>query len=252
MKTLSFLILFLALLTGTSPAAITRVQSKTGNTAGASGTTLAVTFDSTPTAGNIIVVAACYFGTSSTPGSGGGTLSATNIVWMNASPAAQGNSQCNVTLSVGRVFASPGSTVTLTFVSAGGAAMAMAEYSGASTSFDKFASATGSGTSAASGSSATTESAAQLWVGAIGSRGTNGVTFSSPTNSFAIVGQDKSSLNTSADRSVALTELIASSTGTANSGATVSASNIWVAQVLTLEQAAAGGGATQHSATFGE
>jgi len=244
-KALFFLFLTCAL----CPAAITRVQSKTGNTAGASGTTLAVTLDSTPTAGNIIVVAACYFGTSSTPGPGAATLSATNVVWMMASPAVQPGSQCNVTLSVGRVFASPGSVVTLTFVSAGGAAMVAVEYSGASVTFDKFASAIGSSAAAASGATATTANANELFVGAIGSRGTNGVTFSAPTNSFSIVGQDKSSLNTSADRSVAFLERIVTSTGTPDAGATISASNIWVSQVLTIEQAAAAGGA--HSGTFG-
>lgn len=223
--------------------AISRVQTKKGNSGAVGGTSLVVTFDAPPTAGNIIIAAACYFGTSLAPGAGAGSVSATNITWSYfGSTAAQAASQGNVMLAIGRVFASPGSAVTLTHIATGGSAMVLAEYSGVSALFDKSAGANGTGTAAASGATATTEAAVQLWAAVIGSR--NEVTFSSPTNGFSIVDQDKSGLATSAGRSVALLELIASSTGTPNAGATISASNIWCAQVATFGEPAAGGGGT--------
>jgi hypothetical protein len=146
-------------------------------------------------------------------------------------------------LAIGRVFSGASATISITTVAAGGISAAGAEYSGVSALVDKFASAVGaSGTTAATGATGTTTVANELFVCAVGSRGTNGVTFSAPGDGFAIVGQDKSSLNTSGDRSVALLEKIVSATTTASPTLTISASNVWVAQVATLEETPAAGG----------
>lgn len=235
--------------------AISRVQSKAGDSGAVAVLTMNLVMDAAPTNGNILVAAVCVFGTSQVRGAGASFLSQSGVTWMFAPGlSGQGNTQCNVMLALGRVFASASDTITLDYNTvggtSGGAAIVVAEYSGASTIFDQYAAATATSTSAASGATGTTATANQLWVGAIGARGTNGVTFSSPTNGFSIVGQDNSTINASSDRSVALLEKIVSGTGTANAGATVSSSQIWVAEVLTLQEAPAAGGSGA-SYTFG-
>lgn len=224
--------------------AIARVQSKTANSGAAGVTTLNLVFDAAPTDGNIVVIAAAGLGTSSAAFSSM-SVTGTNIVWMQCCPAVQGGSNMTGILAVGFVLASASATVTVTDLSSGGIAIAGAEYSGCAPFFDQYASAVATTTTPSSGATGTTSSANQLWVASIGHRAVSGGTFSLPTNSFAIVGQDKSSIGSTSDRSVALLERIVSGTGTANAGATVSASGICVSQVLTLKETpsgSAGGG----------
>lgn len=213
---------------------IARVQFATNSTS-VSGNTVSVTLGATPTAGNILVAAVAFFGSASQPGSAC-AFSSTNVVWMNTQPAAQGGSSTSLGLGIGRVRSGGSTTVTATIDQAGGLAFIVAEYSGLSQNFDKFVSAVGSSTSPASGATATTGTANQLWIGAISARATSGNTFSSPTNSFAIVGQAKSTLGTTSDRSICLLERIVTATGTPNAGATISPTGAWIAECLTIEE----------------
>lgn len=215
--------------------AINRVQSKTG-TSGASSsvTTWSITFDSTPVAGNVIVAACAAFGSASIPGTPG-YFSQTGVEWMLTNPSVQAASNTLLFLAIGKVLSGAGSTLTITTLTAGGMSIAAAEYSGLDTRFDRFMSAVGNSAAPASGATGTTSKGNQLWIGAISHRAANGGTFSSPTNSFSIVGQAKSSMNTTSDRSVCLLERIVTSTGTANAGAAVSPTGVWAAQVLTLD-----------------
>lgn len=222
--------------------AIARVQSAT-NQSSTSVATLTATLGAAPTNGNIVIAAASFLGTASQVGDSG-AWAATGITWMKVVTLAQGASSTQLSLAIGRVRASASASIVFTCDQTGGIAMAVAEYSGASLNFDKFVSGLGSSTAPASGATATTEAANELWIGAISHRATSGGTFSSPTNSFTIVGQAKSTLGTTSDRSICLLERIVSATGTANAGATVSPTGTWIAQALTIEQAAvaAGGG----------
>lgn len=219
--------------------AITRVQSKTGNSAGSSVATLAVTFTGTPVAGNIIVAVAAYLGSASEPGCPC-TFSATGVTWLGVLPAAQGASSTHCAMAIGRVQASPGSTVTATTLQSGGFAMVIAEYSGVGLSFDSFGTGTNSSTSISASGTTTTTGSNQLWVCGVSHRATSGGTFSSPGNGFAIVGQDKSGLGTTSDRSACLLEKIVSATGTATATVSVSPTGVWIAELLTLDQAVAG------------
>lgn len=236
-----------ALALQSAQAAITLVQSGTASNSVAA-TTLSITLGSTPTAGNIIVVA----GASDTNSAASPFVSGTGIVWMANNTG--GASSTSSLLAVGHVLSGASATITLTFGTSGGAAIAAAEYSGVSAWFDQSASSGASTSTAASGSTGTTSHANQLWVGALAGRfGTSasGGLWASPTNSFTIRGQAVSTTGTANDRMVALLERIVSSTGTANAGATMTVgtgTTVWAAQVLTLEAiptAGAGVGASR-------
>jgi hypothetical protein len=212
---------------------ITRVQSKTANTGGSLTFSSTLVFDASPAAGNILVIAIASLA-AATPV----IPTSANTTWVTMQ--ANGGSSTLCTLAIGFPRASAGATVTVLH-GGGGLALAGAEYAGLSPlSFDVLASAVGSSTSAASGSTPTTSVADELWIGAISARNTP--TFSSPTNSFGIVGQTVTSIGTTNDRSVALLERIVTSTGTANAGATLSGTNNWAAIAATFSAVASGGG----------
>jgi hypothetical protein len=215
--------------------AIARVQSGTANSAGSSVSTLNIVLGSTPTAGNIVVVVGGIVGAF---GSSGPVISATGIAFTILQCSA--GSSVSGFIAVGRVHSGASATITITAGQAGGITIVAAEYSGANLHLDQNAITVGSGTSLASGATGTTEVADELWIGGLIAR--NAVTFSSPTNSFSIVAQDKSALATTSDRSVALLERIVTSTGTANAGATIGTSGIWIAGAITLHEVSSSGG----------
>lgn len=211
-------------------ATIARVQSKAANTAGTNATTLALTFDATPTAGNIVVIVAQNAG-SNLPM----WMAAQNgIAWLDNEQIIGNGSSA---IFVGRISSTIASaTVTITMSTAQPIAAVGVEYSGTAIRVDKTVYANGNSTSAASGATETTVNANELWVGLVGVRGTNANTISSPTNSFSIVAQTNTTNGTSnADRTVGFLERIVTSTGTANAGGTVT-SNLWTAQAMTFEE----------------
>jgi hypothetical protein len=214
--------------------AIARVQSKTANSGAVGVTSLNLVFDAAPTAGNLLVLVVGSNAGSPTVDSGSG------VSWVLIQKLGASNTLQSV--FVGRVYSGASATVTVNLSSSVSIAIAAAEYSGIGSAFDREVGATGNSTTPDSGATGTTSSANQLWIGAMTARQTSGVTFSSPTGGFAIVVQDKTSAGSTGDRAVCLLEQIVSSTGTPDAGATISASSVWVAQVLTFEVASAGGG----------
>lgn len=212
---------------------ITRVQSKTA--ASNSTTAPTITLNSTPTPGNIIVMAVGVPTSLWIPPAG-------NIDWL-IFPFTVSASRTGM-IAVGAVRASPSATITLAQPS-GASAIVAAEYSGLGGVFhDRQMAASGNSTSPASGAAATTTDAVELWVGCLFgavARTDTSTFFSSPTNSFAIVGEVNSTLNTASDRTVALTERIVSATGAPNTGATAAISGVWVASVLALRIVPGGG-----------
>jgi hypothetical protein len=215
---------------------IARVQLKT---AAANATAApSITMNSTPTAGNVIVMA--YGGTTNfwIPPAG-------NIEWMLFNFVASSSRVAG--LAIGIVKASASATITCAQASGGGALVA-AEYSGlGGVKLDRqMAASAGSGTSLASGATPTTDTANALWVGCLFSgaaRASSAAFYSALTNSFALVGEAQTTLNTTGDRTVGLTERIVSSTGTPNTGATALSSGIWIASVLALSEITTSGGA---------
>ncbi len=216
--------------------AIARVQSKTATTGPTNATSLALVLDAATTNGNILILALVCAG-STNP-----TVSTNaDIAWIGSTKP--NSSSVNISLFIGYVrTGSASATITMNQVAALQMAAVCAEYSGFShAQFDTAANATGTSTLPASGSTPSTRSSAELWVTAIGQRTNNTVTFSSPTNSFSIVGQTGSTIGgANADRSVCLLERIVASTGTANGGATSAQSAAWIAYTITIDDAGAG------------
>jgi hypothetical protein len=153
-------------------------------------------------------------------------------------------------MAYGRAFASAGTTVTLACIDAStfNAAAVYAEWSQAGNiALDRRAGATGNSVNAASGATATIDTAAELMIGGFYSRGT----FSAPVTIFtapgqtgtatggtvSVVDQDNTIINASqADRVVAMTVQLTTGTGTVNAVATTTPTNQWGAQVMTFEE----------------
>lgn len=213
--------------------AITQVQTK-GATLSVAASTLSATMNSTPIAGNYLILSV-----SSTQGV---YVSSTgNIVWLMLQGLQNATGPTFAFTFVGFVQPSPSATVTITSVGSGGSqamCFVVTEYSftgGLLVPDQYITTATGNGTTPASGASGTTQFANELWIGTLSARSTNGTTYSAPTNSFAITDQQKTTINSAnVDRSVAQLERIVSATGTSNPGATSSPTGQWCAQTLTF------------------
>jgi hypothetical protein len=207
-----------------------------GDTGAATAGNFSIVLPNPPTAGSLLAVAVAH-----ASGTGIYISTTTGISWMRYQHQQGGNTLGN-SLWIGRVFSGASATITVQVVS-GGSNNAMAgvaaEFSGTSMRIDQAITATASSTSAASGATATTTSSNELWIGSLSARCQSAaeadVVFSAPTNSFTLLDQRTSNINTAnADRAAALLYKIVSSTGTANAGATIAVSNNWIASVVTF------------------
>lgn len=233
MKTLLALLL---LCPGLALGAITRVQSATANSGASNVATLNLVLGAAPTNGNLLILAVGL-------GNGVPILESSSDITWTVRINVQAVATRNVFIFIGRVrTGSASATITVGSSVTSSIAIVGDEYSGfTNPRMDRSMGGGGSSASAASGTTPTTASANELWIGALSSSFAGGTTFSAPTNSFTIVGQTNSSLSTSQDRTVALLELIVSSTGTANAGATVG-NGQWGAEVITIEETPSSGG----------
>jgi hypothetical protein len=151
----------------------------------------------------------------------------------------------NVHIYWGRVFSSPGTVTTISTVGGTNVASAgvIGEYTGNRASFDKSARNTGSSASPSTGTTSTTAVPNELVFGVLGTRGaysTATTVFSSPTNSFAIVDQANSTINTAnADRAVALLVKLLTATGTTSTAATISSAR-WAGGIASILENRAG------------
>lgn len=230
-KLLSLLAL-LALSTSAS-ATITQVQSKTASSGGTNAASLSLVFDTQPTAGNVLIIAA------NNSASGLNMLRITEQAGLSWTVYTRSGSSGSICLFVGRVSSTiASSTITLTGPSGPMAAVG-AEYTGSvgALRLDRQAAATASsGTAVASGATETTSTAAELWVGGGTARGNGTLTYTQ-SGSWAIVGQTGTTNNTAnADVTVALVQQIVSGTSTPNAAMTSSASGHWAAAILTFDE----------------
>ncbi len=224
--------------------AIGFVQSKAG-ASGSSVSSHSITLDSAPTAGNVLIAAAAFFGTATSPGVPAAMDVDAGVSWALGSAELQGGSNTCLLTAFGRVRSGASATISISTAQAGGIALAVYEFSGLSTELDQFAINSGNGTVLDTGTTGTTATANQLWFAAFSHRATSGGTFSGQTNSFTGLAQAKSTLATTSDRSVAIAYKIVSATGTANCAINVTPTGVWTAQILTFkETASSGGGAT--------
>jgi hypothetical protein len=226
-------ILILLLSACVAEATITRVQFKTGNTGSATApTSLAITLDTAPTAGNYLLVAVAH-PTAGVPKINTTTDAAWQLVYQNTAGAAVAAS-----VFMARLGASPSATVTFSIQSAGSAGVAavVVEYSATNLRVDQTVSSNGSSAAPATGTFVnTTNNANELLFGALCSSFTSGTTYSAPTNSFVIVGQDKSTITGTVDRSVCALERFVTSTGTYSAAATAG-NAAWGGALVSFEE----------------
>ncbi len=199
--------------------AIAQVQTKTATTGATGIATLSLVFDAAPTnAGTLIVAIAGAGGIWITPNA--------NIIWDAISYS--GASASFIALFRGRVITgSASATVAInSTATTSGISAAGIEYSSdTEIAFDRSTENTGTSTTGNSGTSPTTTAAAAVWIGAFCSRLVSGATFSAPTNSYTIIGQTKSTIGSSSDRSVCIATKAVSSTGTPQVSVTISGSS---------------------------
>lgn len=208
--------------------AITRVQ---GNTrALSSGASVAATLESSPTANNILVLAVHIRSSNSGPLTTVSSITQTGVTWNYAisksAPVFYGVTE----IWVGAV--GSGASASLTVNMSGtphyGAVIDVCEYDNTSSTVDKSSSANGNSASTSTGTTDSTTSNDELWIGAIGSFASSQA---SPTNSFTLL--DGASFT---GGSLAYLEKIVSSTGTANSGTTIT-TNRFYGCIVTLAAA---------------
>jgi hypothetical protein len=198
---------------------ITRVQGARGTYS--SGTSFTAVFISTPTNGNIIILA---FGNRANPTVTVSSISQTGVTWNASKSIGLSNSSGNVDIEIwlGQVNAGASKTITIN-LSGSNAVDAIAdayEYSNLSSTLDKTASQyTGSSTHPNTGTTATTTQANELFVGATWNSASGGLSAaqSAATNSFALLDGADDGAN---HGSLAFLEKIVSSTGTANCSTT--------------------------------
>lgn len=201
------------------------VQSKPAS--GTASNSPSVTLDSTPTAGNMLVVCFAWI-------SVGAAISITPDSNLNSAFAQivdNSNTSCRTFAKYRVMGAGETKTYAATLSSAvTDWAVHAIEFSGVHTTvpLDKSASNTGTTTTVDSGTTATTTEAAELWLAFLANRG--GVSQSSPTNSFSLI----LGPTTAVDITLETYTKEVAATGAANAAATI-ASNPWNGQIGTFK-----------------
>jgi hypothetical protein len=206
----------------------TRIQGNARGTQGdGASNTISVTMASTPTAGNILVLVYSEYWGSRTVSS----ISETNVAWTKQISKA-GAGYCIVEIWVGVISASASKNIVVTTSAALTDGVAdVCEYNGTVTSgfLDTTATNTGTSTTPDTGTTAATTVASEVWVGgtAVFQK-----TQATPTNGFTLL---DGAFGPSSYHSLAYLEKIVSSTGTADSGTTITASKVWAGCIITIK-----------------
>jgi hypothetical protein len=217
-----------------SYAAPVRVQSATGNTGSSAQTAITVNLGSAPVNGNTLVAVISTRGTNLSR-----VTSITNAnvtTWKRAAQSANANGTTTEIWYAPVGVGNAGTAVTITQASLRSAAAVM-EYSGVFTAspLDQTASATGSSTTAATGTTPTTTQAGELWVGGIGLVSSNYTLTVTGTPAFNSVTNANSRNRTAGNNArVYALDYYPAATGTASSGGTVSSSSQWSGAIATF------------------
>ena len=212
-----------------------RVQSATGNSGSASVTTFSVTLTSVPVAGNTLIAVISTRGTSTGRVS---SISQTGATWTQVVQAANSSGATTEIWMAQNVAAGSALTLTINQASLRSAAVVM-EYSGilAASPVDQTASATGSTSTAVTGTTAAaTAQANELWVGGIGIADGRRTLNSPYGSAFTVVAFPKSGTSGS-DAMIYALEKFVNATGSASSGGTLSTSDSWAGAIATFKAA---------------
>ncbi|MEI6605089.1 MAG: YDG domain-containing protein [Verrucomicrobiota bacterium] len=215
-----------------SHAAAARVQSATGNTGANTAATILVTLTNPPSNGNTLVAVITTRGSSINRVS---SISQNGASWSRAAQAANsGGSTTEIWYAPN--ISGAGTAITINQAALRSAAVVM-EYSGvlAINPLDQTTGTTGNGTAAATGTTAMSAQADELWIGGIGLvRAT--YTLSSYLNSFFFVASAQTNSGTSSNNAkVYALETVVSAVGTAATGGTVSTASNWSGAIATFK-----------------
>ena len=209
-----------------SQPAIARVGSAaTGSTGGSAANSFAVTVTA-PTDGNTLVAVISTRGTASGQVTG---ISQTGAAWLKAVESVNASGETTEIWYAPGVYGA-GTAVTINLAASLFASAVIAEYDGVLSvnPVDETASSTGNSTAAATGTTATTSQADELWVGGVGLPGTT-PSLGTPDNGFTLLGQGYSTGSAVNNASVYALERIANSAGAASSGGTISGGSAGIA-----------------------
>ena len=214
--------------------AAARVQSATGNTGSSSASSFNVSLAAPPATGNTLVAIISTRGTSASRITG---ITQTGVVWSRAAQAANTN---GTTTEIWYAMNVSGAATSLTISQASSlrSAAVVIEYAGilAAYALDQTANATGSSAAAATGTTATTSQANEVWVGGIGFISSS-PTLGSILNGFATVtsAQSTRSSSPSSNAKVYALEQIVNLTASTSTGGTLSTSAQWSGALATFK-----------------
>jgi autotransporter-associated beta strand protein len=217
--------------------ALARVQSATGSVN--LNTSFTVNLGSAPVAGNSLIAVISTRGTAANQVT---SIAQTGVTWTRASQATNTNGSTTEIWYASGVSTSDQSIV-VNLANSLRAAGVIIEYSGvlSASPLDVVASNTGNGTTASTGTTATTAQANELWIGGIGLVSSS-YTLGTPTNSYTAVANAASGSGTATNNArVYALERFVTATGTQGSGGTVSTSSQWSGTVAKFKAAVASG-----------
>ncbi len=215
--------------------AIARVQYKTGFSS--SGTSLTITLDAAPAAGDLLIFGIATSGSAIDRVS---VMSQTGVTWARIKQ--ESYSGITVEQWAGIVGSGASAVLHVTLAQSLQVAAVVAEYSGLGTRYDRRASNFGDhelNPAADSGTTATTAYADELCVATLGTNRGFGAAFDAPSNSFTEVAEAASS-----NIRVAFEEYIATATLAADTNASLSPvplSGTWAGCIATYPKASGGG-----------
>jgi hypothetical protein len=210
--------------------AIVRVQ---GNAKGvwSSGSTYSVTLTKVPTNGNLLVLTATSWDTTTFDNIS--SITQSNVTWTKVISVQNGDMGAEIWQGAVGASASQSITITLTRPPAAGAIADVCEYSGLSGNVDRTETNFGHSSAATTGITKTTTIANELWVGAVGVEVTTG-NQTMATNGFTLLDGAYVS-EPGGVMSLGYLENIVSSTTAASSGVTLPGTEYWAACIATFE-----------------
>jgi hypothetical protein len=221
------------------PSSLSRVQSTTGSTNNTASITMS-SLGSTPVNGNTLVAVIATRGNTANRVA---SITQTGATWTLVSQATNASGSSTTEIWYAPNVTSASKTISISLAASMRAAAVVMEYSGVleSNAIDVTAYATGSSTSASSGTTAITSQDNELLIGSIGLVSSS-YSLSAITNSFTTVANVSSGSGTSGNNArVYALEKIVSSASAYTTGGTVSTSSQWSGTIASFKAVLASG-----------
>lgn len=221
---------------------VTKVQGNARETA-TSGSTITITQTSTPTNGNMNILTVGIFDSPSPPTVS--SISQTGVTWTRATKHTEGNEDSEIW--VGVIGSGAGTSITINLSASLGSTWGVGiadvcEWSGVTSTVDQTAPNYHNGSYAVdSGTTATTTYADELWIASLYAASNGGaLTESNQTNGFTLLDGTNQITKNGVSNVEGYTYKIVSSTGQANSGASVNNNSQWIGCIATFKASSGG------------